>query len=422
VLGLGAEFIGGGVATRGVTQAVGQVKRGVQLTAEATVGAISKLKAFEIPKIGLPTSLFKTKPKSIDEVASQIDIHMNIQGGQVDIDAITKRIDTLIDQGKTAEARALAEATSPKITISEKMVNLRPDIKQRIQGKQDLMREYFDITHARNVNDKLPSVQEYAGDYARKATEIMEDKLSKTGGDIGIVRTKLGTIKAPRESIDSVNNAFVKELDKLNLSIVKGKIVQKSGTQSRLQSAGDLRVLNEFYNELNIFNQNPSLKNAIDLRTNFDGKISFGKSQREVSNSVDPVARTMRTELKNASEKIVGKTAAGDVTKYSEFMEALNDIKSYTDKRAGAEYLLRQVLSGRGGEARKIIQTIKDHTGIDLMDHATMMQISNDLIANDAQKNLFRQEIAKAGLDAARFLGGDPSGAALMLFVCPGSA
>ena len=97
-------------------------------------------------------------------------------------------------------------------------------------------------------------------------------------------------------------------------------------------------------------------------------------------------------------------------------MDAFNDITSYTDRKAGGEYLLRLVLSGRGGEARQIVQTIKEYTGIDLMDHATMMQIANELVGNSAQKNLFRQEVTKAGLDVASLLRGDVTGAAATLY------
>lgn len=97
-------------------------------------------------------------------------------------------------------------------------------------------------------------------------------------------------------------------------------------------------------------------------------------------------------------------------------MDAYNDIHSYTDRKAGGEYLLRLVLSGRGGEARQLVQTVKEYTGIDLLDHATMMEVTNEMFGNSAQKNLFRQEATKAGLDVARLLGGDPSGAMGTLF------
>lgn len=360
-------------------------------------------------------TLFSRPAKTVDEVVNIAEETLGATPS-IDLSSVNKQLDELIAQGKHAEAKTLAQQTAPNISFKEKWVNLRPDIKQRIQGKPEMMQEYFDVTHARNANDTVPTVFEHGGNYARKASEVMEGRLNATGGEIGSVRKKLGTYKAPREAVEKINNSFSNELGKLNLEIRNGKIQQIAGTQSRLQANGDLKVLQDLYDELKITNQSPELTNIIDVRTNFDGKINFAKGQREVSSSVDPLARRIRKELAETAAGIVGKEGAGDLKKYSEFMEAFNDIKSFTDKKAGGEYLLRMVLSGRGGEARQIIQTIKEYTDIDLMDHATMMQIANELIGNEAQKNLFRQEITKAGLDVASLLKGDPSGAAYTLF------
>lgn len=387
-------------------------------------------------KVGDPFSMFKSQPVSVDDAIKQADaaikmkqstnvnvqnqinnqVNVNVPETKIDITSINKQLDTLIEQGKIAEARALAEATTPKLTVAEKWVGIRPDIKNRIQGKSELMREYFDVTHARNSNDRVPGVQEYAASYAQEAVTVMEKQLQETGGDIGKIRKKLGSIQAPRSQVDKINSTWSQQLDSLNLREVNGQIVQKPGTQSRLQAAGDLKVINDLNAELRILNQNPSLTNIIDFRTNLDGKINFEKSRQDVSNSVDGLSRSMRAQLAESANTIVGKSGAADVAKYSEFMEALNDLKSFTDRKAGSEYMLKLVLSGRGREARQIIDTVKERTGIDLMDHATMMQISTELIANEAQKNLFRQDLTKSGLDTARLLGGDATGAVATIF------
>jgi hypothetical protein len=60
---------------------------------------------------------------------------------------------------------------------------------------------------------------------------------------------------------------------------------------------------------------------------------------------------------------------------------------------------------------RELMRIIKEETGIDLMDDAVMAQLATELIGNAAQKGVFRQEITKAGLDAASLLKGSPTGA-----------
>jgi len=400
---------------------------GVKPAIEAVKGGITPA----ISQIRATTgSLFRRATDSIDDVVAQADDALRSVGKtaetaptrvQVDLDSVNKQLDKLIEQGKTAEARALAEQTASGLSLKEKWAGIRPDIKQRIQGKSELMQEYFDVAHARNVNDTLPTIYEYGGNFARQATDKMEELLNKTGVDIGAVRKRLGSNVAPGKAVSEIETSFTRELQRLNLRIGVTKtgqpIIERiPNTVSRLEAAGDLRVINDLYNEWLIVKNNPTLTNLIDLRNNFDGTINFGKAQREVSGAVDPLSRKLRTVVRDTANEIVGPDSANDLKKYSEFMDAYSDIKSYTDRRAGGEYLLRLVLSGRGGEARQIVQTIKEHTGIDLLDHATMMQIATELVGNDAQKNLFRQEISKAGLDVSRLLRGDPTGAAATLY------
>jgi outer membrane lipopolysaccharide assembly protein LptE/RlpB len=341
---------------------------------------------------------------------------VNVPQQKVDFESVNQRLDALIAQGKTAEARALVEATAPQLTAKEMLINLRPDIKQRIQGKPELMREYIDVVNTRNANDTVPSVYEHGADYARKAGDEMQKKLNETGGAIGKTRTKLATYKAPIDEVKRIETSFSSQLDKLNLELKGGVIQQKAGTISRVGASGDIKVLQDLYEGLVTFKQSPTLTNLIDLRSSFDAKINFAKRSSEVSNSVDPLSRQVRKDIADTAAKVVGKSNAADLKRYSDFMDAYNDIHSYTDRKAGGEYLLRLVLSGRGGEARVLTQTIKEYTGIDLLDHATMMELTNEMFGNASQKNLFRQEVAKAGLDVARLAGGDPSGAIGTLF------
>ena len=381
-----------------------------ELTVKAGMKAVEVV-APVVPKI---KSLFKRKAISVDDVANQID--EALKGTPVKRDSINKQLDILIEQGKIAEARALAESSSPGVTFKEKLAGLRPDIKQRIQGKPELMQEYLDVVNTRNVNDTAQSVVEYGGNFSRKAADIMEQKLTGTGSEIGAFRQKVGTYKAPIESVTRIETSFNNQLSKLNLEIKGGVVKQKAGTIARVNSANEIKVLNDLLAELQIIKQSPDLQRLIDFRNLFDSKINFAKSTRDVSSSLDPFSRAMRKEIADVSAQIVGKSEAKNLAKYSDFMDALSDLKSFTDRKAGGEYLLRVLLSGRGGEARKIVQTIKEYTGIDLMDHATMMQVTNEMLGNTAQKNLFRQEMINAGLDVASLLAGDPRGAAMTLF------
>lgn len=321
-------------------------------------------------------------------------------------EVIEKKADDILD---TKVAREIAETTAPKVSVSEKAIGLTPDIKRRITGKNAKMQEYINVSKARNVDDTLPTAYEFGSGQANKAVTEMENLLNQTGGQIGKTREKLGTYRATIDDMTSVENTIDNQLAKLNLEIKDGSVVQKAGTV-KMSGDGDIRALQEIYNNFRTVKQSPTLTNLIDFRTSVDSLINFGKTAREVSNNIDPLARQIRKDIADTSAKLVGKQEAGELAKYSDFMDAYKDLKSFTDRKAGGEYLLRLVLSGRGGEARKLIQTIKEYTGMDLMDDATMMTLVTDLLGNQSQKNLFRQEITKAGLDATKILKGDVGG------------
>lgn len=328
-----------------------------------------------------------------------------------------KSVDELVEatdkalKDSPATARATAEAEAPGLSFKEKFIGLSPDIKKRIAGKQDKMREYIDVAVSRNLDDTVPTPFEHGARKVQQAQDILQKQLNDVGSDIGKTRTKIASIKVANSELGNVESVFKSQLDKLNLTIKNGEVVQKSGRVSAVASPSDVRALNELWDEVLIMKQSPTFENLVDLRMLFDTRIRFGKSASEVSNSVDPLSRSVRVEIKNVMNKSAGKVAAKEVDEYAKLIDALGQLESYTSRKAGAEYLLRLVLSGRGREAREVIETVKKHTGIDLMDDAQMMTLVTELLGNESQKTLFRQQVTKAGLDAARFLSGDPKGA-----------
>ena len=320
-----------------------------------------------------------------------------------------KEVVKTTEKPSTTVAREVAEETAPKLSVSEKAVGLTQDVKRRISGKTQKMQEYIDIAKTRNVDDLAPTPYEYGSQQVGKAVTEMENVLNTTGSKIGQTRTKLGTYKADTTQLARIENVLNQQADKLNLKIDKGVISQKAGTVAKVGS-GDIKALQEIYDNLLTVKSSPTLKNLIDFRGSVDSRINFGKMAREVSGEIDPLARQVRKQIADVGAELVGKTEAQNLARYSEFMDAYNELLSYTNRQAGGEYLLRLILSGRGGEARNLVNTIKEFTNIDLMDDATMMKLVTDYLGNEGQKNLFRQEITKAGLDANRILRGDVTG------------
>lgn len=317
---------------------------------------------------------------------------------------------------KPSQILTASEKATAKPSLMEKWAGISPDIKNRIAGKYDQLKEYFDVAHARNNFDTLPTPLEHGAEKVNTAVSKIEETLNDTGKGIGQFRTKVATYEAPIDQVRRIEGSFGNQLSKLNLGVKNGKVIKLPGTVTRVGSEGDVGVLQDLYDNLQTVKQNPNLEKLIDLRTLFDSKINFSKAARDASSSLDPLSRTVRKTIADVGADIVGKSEAGNLMKYSNLMDAYDQLRSYTDRKAGAEFLLKQALSERGRLPREVINTVKEITGIDLMDDATMASIATDLIGNSRQKGLFRQELTKAGLDTAAALKGNPSGAIELMF------
>lgn len=364
--------VGGEVVEAGVKKGAKLAKEGVETTLETAKKVTEKTK-----------SIFKKEVKDVDDLLAQAD------------DAI----EVSIKEGSPRALREAAEATAPKISIKEKFVGVRPDIKKRIQGKQEALKDYFDIAHARNLDDTLPTPLEYAARNVMEVRDGITSTLKDTGSEIGTFRKKISTFKATPDDIKTITSTFDDELGKMNLSVVEGKIIPVKGKIQSI-SKSEVAALQDLRDSVKIASQSPSVENLIDLRNAFDSKINFGKQRGDVSGVVDPLSRTVRTKIADINANIVGKDQAGNLANYSQLKGLLEDLNKVVDSQSGAEFMLKKVLSERGRIPRELMELIKEITGVDLMDDATMAQLAIELIGNEAQKGVFRQEVARAGLDA----------------------
>ncbi len=333
------------------------------------------------------------------------------------VDDLIKVSDELLkkpSQEASGELLTVAKQQSPKLSIREKWAGVRPDIKKQIQGKHEKLQTYFDIAHARNLDVNVPTPLEFGVKRAETARDAVDNLIENKGSSIGKFREKIQTYKVPLEKVQSVINDFDSELGKLNLQIKNRQIVRSPGAIKKV-SDSEIKLLQDFRENLNVIRERPTVDSVIQNRIAADNNINFAKSAKEASNIIDPISRKMRSRLAQVNRETIGKSEAKLLEDYTNLFSFLEEFNGYLNRKAGGEFMLKRVLSERGGETRALINTLKEYTGIDLLDDATMAQIATDLIGNTDQVGLFRKEITKAGLDATALLRGDKLGAAKML-------
>ena len=359
-------------------------------------------------------SLFKAErpTTTIDDVISQVDEAIAAQ----DEAAKAIKVGTEKVDGTAQGIRKTAEAEAPKLSIGEKWAGVSPDLKKRIQGKPEEMKEYFDITHARNSSDEVPSPLEYAVERgAVPARDKLETILNDTGSEIGKFRESTKTTILPPDKFQKIETEFGNQLAKFNLELgvnQEGKQIVKrvAGKVKSKIDDSEIGSLQRLLDDLVTTKQNPTMENVIDLRDGFGNLANYAKSSREASSNIDPLVKKMRSTIRGVNLEVIPKEQAKLLEDYSDLLEVFGEMDKAINSKSGAEFLLKRVLSERGRAPRELFDKVKEYTGIDLMDHATMAMIAREIVGNPRTKGLFQQEITNAGINVFEAATGSPSG------------
>lgn len=333
------------------------------------------------------------------------------------VDELVKVSDQLLKeptQEASGKLLTMAKEQSPTLSIQEKWAGVRPDVKKQIQGKHEKLQTYFDVAHARNLDVNVPTPLEFGVKRAETARDSVTNILENKGSNIGKFREKIQTYPVPMEKVQGVIKDFDSELGKLNLQVRNGQVLRSPGSVKKV-SDSEIKLLQDFRENLNVIRERPTIDSVIQNRIAADNNINFAKSAKEASNIVDPISRKIRGRLAQINRETIGKSESILLEDYTNLSSFLEEFNGYLNRQAGGEYMLKRVLSERGGDTRAMLNTLKRYTNIDLLDDATMAQIATDLIGNADQVGLFRKEITKAGLDTTALLRGDKLGAAKML-------
>ena len=357
-------------------------------------------------------------PKALTKAADLVQMMRRTPTAQTSDGILDLTLRELEQSTPESSVRSTAEQQAKQVplSLSDRLIGLTPDLKQTLsKAGPDKTQRYVDVVMARNQGATLsdgtpiPSATSYGAERVAQVQQKVENILNDTGSDLGQFRQKIATIEVPRDSVIAIKGTLDSELSKLNLTIQNGQVVPVKGKIVKAK-AGDIKAIQELQDNYKIFSQSPNVENLIDLRSVFENKINFGKRAAEVSNDVDPLSRALRNQIAEINRTTVGADQAATITKYSDTISALQELRSYTERRAGSEFLLKRVLSERDREVRKILKDIEDITGDDLLEDATLVKVTTDLLGNAQQKGLFRQEITSANADLLKVLGGDKAG------------
>lgn len=358
--------------------------------------AVASITEFVLDLLGV--GAVKKGVKIAGEVAEET-LETGAKLGREFIEETAEKIPFFKKASKELEEAIITKTEIPRQTRKEITAGISPDIKKRISGKGEELNRFFEQARKRNIDDTALSPLALGAEDTKKAFNILENQINDVGSDIGKFRQKISTFKASPDDVQVVINKFDDVIKRKGLISGKDRKIITAGGRESIVSVAELKLLQEMRDMLVRLKGDPQLIRILDNRNIIQKKINFAKESREISNELDGVSRSVRAEIAKMNEKLVGKLEAKNIEEFSNLMDALNEFKALTSKGKNTEFLLKRILSERDRLPKEVIEKIKEITGIDLMDTATFSRLATDILGNSAQKGLFRQEIANAGID-----------------------
>lgn len=271
---------------------------------------------------------------------------------------------------------------------------------------------YFDQAEKSAVSSAEPMATKLASDKAVEAYKHLDINLTEIGKAKAELLDSISTQKVPGnitgKAIDNVKNTigerFGIEIDnKGNISQIKGRVASVDDKSQKL--------IAEYVSSLRSLGPSPTARQLDDFVDAMQRKLYKQSSPNLFEVADEPVISLLKQqtgEINNQLKtnvdqllKVSGKDASYGAlnAKYS----SLLDTSEALNKRLGTEgdkgaSLMKSLFSSQTGEpTRRLFQQIKDDTGIDLFEEATLAKFAMESVGDPRSKNLLQEIDALSG-------------------------
>lgn len=274
---------------------------------------------------------------------------------------------------------------------------------------------------------------ELAGKQAENSLKILNNKLQSIGAEKAVITNSLADI----DTGEIVNNAIkklkdsiqdrtgVKISEKINKSTVSDfldvrgnplfslnneeptkKIILRDAANrtSVISDPSDIKLIKNIYEKFSSVAKSPNFKKVDDLVDFVQGELYKRSTVGAIpiNDKVEGVLKNIIEELNNNLKDIGGDAYKLKNSQYSKLLEIRNILNKGlgVDANKGAA-LMKQLFSPSGTMARKLFTRIKDLTGIDLVQEATLAKFAMENIGDVRQASLLEQ-VLKGGAPTSK--------------------
>lgn len=320
---------------------------------------------------------------------------------------------------------ALAEGASGLIGNAKAASGITPQVEKVLKdATPEEVNQYIQAAKAHNVNLNSPTPTGMASDKVDEAAGLIKQNLKTAGQAIGDAIRTDGTkvignhpdIGTPH--VDEILSAFNKNIedtfghevslrpaDNTKLKIggdtmsfdqnEQPSLLPLGGRARTIDAPDQKRILN-IHDQISKLADDPTVRRAADVVHNLDDLIDYNKIDQFGVNRdpLEGIITKMRGQI-NAAIRDSSKAVADANDRYSFLKNIERNIGSLAGKDLQrGSLLLRRVFSGdKSGESLKLLNDLKNETGVDLIKHAGLAKFATDQFGNDSSKTLLQQMI-----------------------------
>lgn len=266
----------------------------------------------------------------------------------------------------------------------------------------NLYEEYAKVGAARAANEDNPSLLQNGIAHAVAAVDTIKQKLADTGKQIGVIKNTEGA--NPLTDVTPVIKSFAEKLSDrfgIDVSVDNKGVINLDKAPGRMKDVltpGDESRIKTALNDLLSLRKSGNVRQASDVIDNLDNAISYGK--KTYFGGTDPLNGFLK-ETRHSLNDVVGKSspALAEVkTRAAGLHDVLDEVESAggTDfQRAGL--LLKRTLSGDQGDvSKKIFDTIRKETGVDLKQHGVLIKHFVGAMGDSSEKSALQKMLEES--------------------------
>lgn len=307
----------------------------------------------------------------------------------------------LIDPGATDSGAAVADTASG---LRQAASGITPQIGNMLKDVGDTSQydRYINASKAFAQNARNPSALDEAGNDVQTVADMVNKNLSAAGEAKGTALAANAT--KPLADTSAITQGLAQEAAQrygLQLGTDEtGKVTSSimDGREQTLTPSDQARIEDAYQKVLNL--QGGTVQRGQDVVNALRNNISYAKNSRAVGTSFDPVEQLLQSTIGKVSDAT--HAAAPDLAAADARFSQVKDLSDQMDQMAGnrlqrGSLLMKRIFSGdMGAEGKALFDALKNETGIDLVNSATLAKHAVAAVGNSTEKSLLSQAIEGA--------------------------